>query len=181
MNKIECPRCFGKKNLNEADIKRIYRISNWDTMPCLFCEKQGFVDSNKTDIVSVDKVNLAKINAIADVPNVFYEKTFMLLHKKIPNHEILAELGKDGIKKELAQKILNKSRNAINDHDGVLVRKIAAVFFMFGFGLLALGFLIYWSEIPLKSRRFDPMMLSFFLGGSFIIVAFFFAFQDRRP
>ena len=179
MNKIECPRCFGKKHLDEADIKRIYSISNWSTMPCFFCEKQGFVDSNKTDIVCVDKVNLAKVNDIVNVPNVIFEKTVMLLQKNKPNDEILAELGKDGIKKELCQKILDKSRNLINNYDGESVRRVAAVFFKFGFGSLALSFLLSWPKISLKFGRFDPIAVSFIFGVCFIIMAFLFAFQDR--
>lgn len=43
--KIECPRCLGKGEIDEKDVRRLGRELFWGTGPCAYCNGVGLVPS----------------------------------------------------------------------------------------------------------------------------------------
>ena len=46
MSTIECPRCLGKKHVDQDDIIRLNREEQWLPGPCAYCNELGIVDSD---------------------------------------------------------------------------------------------------------------------------------------
>ena len=49
--KIECPRCLGKGEVDEKDLKRLDRELFWGTGPCAYCNGVGIVPSEMPDAI----------------------------------------------------------------------------------------------------------------------------------
>jgi len=181
MNTINCPRCLGKKYLDEADIDRIFRLNGCAPMPCTYCDKQGFIDSNKTNIVSVDKVNAINIRSIEDVPFIIYEKTMLIILNTNNFEDVLVELEKDGIPKELGEKILVKSKTQINDRQGKIHRAYARIFFLLGIVILAIGAILNWvlNLLSLGGEKYDISIGLIIIGGLLVISSMISTFQDK--
>lgn len=53
-NKIDCPRCLGKGDVDLQDIKRLKKELHWLPGKCAYCNGEGKVSSKKVSMVSVD-------------------------------------------------------------------------------------------------------------------------------
>lgn len=53
-NKIECPRCLGKGNVDEEDIRRLNKTLKWRPGRCAYCAGKGLVTKRVLDRVEVD-------------------------------------------------------------------------------------------------------------------------------
>lgn len=53
-NKIECPRCLGKGNVDEEDIRRLNKTLKWRPGRCAYCAGKGLVTKIVLDRVEVD-------------------------------------------------------------------------------------------------------------------------------
>lgn len=181
MNTKECPRCLGKKYLDEADIKRIFRLNGCAPTPCTYCNKQGFIDSKKTNIVSLSKVNVFDIHSIEDVPFIFYEKTMLIIFNTKNFEDILGELEKDGIPRELAEKILSKSKAEINERQGKIHRVDANIFFLLGIIILAIGAILKWilTLLSLAGEKYDISIGIMVVGGLLVLLSMISTFQDK--
>jgi len=49
--KIECPRCLGKGEVDEKDLRRLGRELFWGTGPCAYCNGVGLVPSEMPSVV----------------------------------------------------------------------------------------------------------------------------------
>lgn len=57
-NKIDCPRCLGKGEVNSDDIKRLKKELKWLPGPCAYCSGKGKVSSDLQSKVAVDTTYL---------------------------------------------------------------------------------------------------------------------------
>lgn len=53
-NKIDCPRCLGKGNVDWEDIKRLNKELKWRPGKCAYCNGKGKVAENFENKVSVE-------------------------------------------------------------------------------------------------------------------------------
>ena len=53
-NMVDCPRCFGKGNVDFEDIKRLKKESFWAPGKCAYCNGIGKVPPDRIEKVSVD-------------------------------------------------------------------------------------------------------------------------------
>jgi len=53
-NKIECPRCLGKGNVDIEDIKRLKKELFWIPGKCAYCNGKGKVPPERIEKISVD-------------------------------------------------------------------------------------------------------------------------------
>jgi hypothetical protein len=53
-NKVECPRCLGKGNVDEEDIRRLNKTLKWRPGGCAYCAGKGLVTKRVLDRVEVD-------------------------------------------------------------------------------------------------------------------------------
>jgi hypothetical protein len=175
MYTIECPRCLGKKHVDESDIERLNRQSDWIPGPCAYCDEKGFVDSNKPENVPVDKVELTYEIDIEKAISVIYEKAIKLVIDEKNPYESLAELEKEGVPKELALKILDKARSDINKVKGKVNREVAGQYFLKGIVFLVLGAVITGITYSLASGGGTYVVTTglFVVGGINIIIGIF--------
>ena len=175
MNTIECPRCLGKKHVDKADIQRLNRQDEWLPGPCAYCEEKGFVDSNKPDEIPIDKVDLAHEVGLEELISALYERIIKMVIDGKTDHEILSELEKDGIPKELCEKILEKAKTEINKVKGKAHREVAGQYFLKGIGFLALGALVTGVTYSMASGGGTYVVTTglFAVGGIYVIIGFF--------
>jgi hypothetical protein len=175
MNTIECPRCLGKKHLDKADIERLNRQNEWLPGPCAYCEEKGFVESNTPENIPVDKVDIAYEVGLEELISSLYEKTIKLVIDSKNEYEILAELEKDGLPKEIGQKILDKAKTEINKVKGKAHREVAGQYFLKGIGFLALGAVVTGGTYSMASGGGTYVVTSglFAVGGIYVIIGFF--------
>ncbi|WP_324026548.1 hypothetical protein QSV08_03270 [Maribacter sp. BPC-D8] len=57
-NKIDCPRCLGKGEVDWNDIKRLNKELKWGPGKCAYCNGSGKIKSNFESKVSVDTTYL---------------------------------------------------------------------------------------------------------------------------
>ena len=175
MNTIECPRCLGKKHVDKADIERLNRQNEWLPGPCAYCEEKGFVDSNTSENIPVDKVDIAYKAGLEELISSLYEKTIKLVIDGKNDYEILAELEKDGLPNEIGQKILDKAKTEINKVKGKAHREVAGEYFLKGIGYLALGAVVTGITYSMASGGGTYVVTSglFAVGGIYVIIGFF--------
>ena len=175
MNTMECPRCLGKKHVEKADIERLNRQNEWLPGPCAYCEEKGFVDSNKPDEIPVDKVDLAHEVGLEELISALYERIIKMVIDGKTDHDILSELEKDGVPKELGEKILEKAKTEINTVKGKAHMKVAGEYFLKGVGFLALGAIVTGVTYSMASGGGTYVVTTglFAVGGIYVIIGFF--------
>ena len=164
MNTIECPRCLGKKHVDKTNIERLNRQNEWLPGPCSYCDQKGFVDSNKPKDIPVDKADIAYEVGVEELISSLYEKTIKLVIEGKNDYEILAELEKEGLPKEIGQKILDKAKTEINKVKGKAHREVAGEYFLKGIGFLVLGAIVTWGTYSMASG-----------GGTYVVTTGLFA------
>jgi hypothetical protein len=175
MNTIECPRCLGKKHVDEADIKRLNRENDWLPGACAYCDERGIVDSNKPENVPVDKIDLAHQIGIKELILALYEKTIKLIIEGKNDSEILEELEKKGLTREIGEKIIDKAKTEINKVRNKAHREVAGEYFLKGLGFLALGAVITGITYSIASGGGTYVVTTglFVVGGLYVIIGFF--------
>lgn len=175
MNTIECPRCLGKKHVDTDDIKRLNRQNDWLPGACAYCDEKGFVESTMIENVPVDQIDIANKMGIEEVISAIYERTIKLVIDGKSDLKILTELEKDGIPKELCQKILDKAKTEINKVKGKAHREVAGQYFLKGIGFLALGAVVTGVTYSMASGGGTYVVTTglFVVGGLYVIIGFF--------
>ena len=91
------------------------------------------------------------------------------------DNDILSELEKDGIPKELGEKILEKAKTEINKVKGKAHREVAGQYFLKGIGFLALGAIVTGVTYSMASGGGTYVVTTglFAVGGIYVIIGFF--------
>lgn len=57
-SQVDCPRCLGKGEVDQDDLKRLNRTLTWLTGPCAYCNGKGKVSGKMPSQVSPDNMYL---------------------------------------------------------------------------------------------------------------------------
>lgn len=58
LNKIECPRCLGKGNVDWDDITRLNKQLKWAPGDCAYCDGKGLINKSQLNKLAVDTTYL---------------------------------------------------------------------------------------------------------------------------
>ena len=175
MNNIECPRCLGKKHVDNSDIKRLNRENEWLPGPCAYCKETGTVDSSMLEEVTADKADLTHDMGIEELIAGLYEKTVSLIIAEKPDNEILDELEESGVPRSVCQKILDKAKGEIKKIKKSAHREVAGTYLLKGSGFLALGAIITGITYSMASGGGHYVITTglFAVGGIYIVYGLF--------
>lgn len=59
-NKVECPRCLGKGEIDNEDIKRLKMEVKWLPGKCAYCDSKGTVSEKMISEIAVDSYYLSE-------------------------------------------------------------------------------------------------------------------------
>jgi hypothetical protein len=186
MAKIQCPRCLGKKFVDEFDIKRLKREQEWVPGSCAYCEGEGEVDEQKPLNVAVDEASLVVDNNIesetaatellSNLMKDVFEETVQLIINDTPEQDIITHLQEKGFNEEIAHEILESVKNKVNEIRYKAHRKVAGEYFLKGAGFIALGGIITGITYSMAEDSGGHYVVTtglFAVGGIYLVWGFF--------
>lgn len=177
MNTIECPRCLGKKIVDENDIKRMKREGEWLPGPCAYCDETGIVDFDKMEVDAVDEVDLVS-DSDQDITNLISTLTEKIAHLVIAgksDNQIVSELEKEGYPKVITEQLLERVKVEIEEIKGKAHRNVAGEYLLKGVGFLVLGAIITGVTYSMASGGGSYVVTTglFAVGGIYTVIGVF--------